>query len=53
MKNANKHLAHYAKGPAAGNTSPTGWREREERESGVSGGGGGIMDGWVGGWRVV
>lgn len=54
MKNAHKHLAHYAKAPAAGNTSPTGWQEGEERKSVGSGGGGGSGGegdhGWVGGW---
>lgn len=40
MKNAHKHPAHYAKTPAAGNTSPTGWQEGEKRNSGGEGGGG-------------
>lgn len=49
-KNAHKHPAHYAKAPAAGNTSQTGWQEGEERNSGGDGGGdgGGIMVGWTG-----
>lgn len=49
MKNAHKHPAHYAKAPAAGNTSPTGWQEGEERKSGGEGGGGRPwLVGWVG-----
>lgn len=56
-KNAHKHPAHYAKAPAAGNTSQTGWQEGEERNSGGDGGGDGGGDhGWldgVGGWGVV
>lgn len=49
MRNVHKHPAHYAKAPAAGNTSPTGWQEGEER----NGGGGGMWPfgrgckGWV------
>lgn len=31
-ENAHKHLEHYAKAPAAGNTSPTGWQEGEGAE---------------------
>lgn len=50
MKNAHKHPAHYAKAPAAGNTSPTGWQEGEERKSGW---GRSWLVGWVGGWEVV
>lgn len=40
-KNAHKHLAHYAKTPAAGNTSPTGCeRVRSEGTGGGRGVGG-------------
>lgn len=31
MKNTQKHPAHYAKAPAAGNTSPTGWQPGRTR----------------------
>jgi len=49
--NAHKHLTHYAKAPAAGNTFPTGWQEGEERNSGQLGGGGdGGEESWMDGW---
>lgn len=53
MKNVHKHPAHYAKAPAAGYTSPTGWQEGEERNGGGEFGGGGMWSlgrvcrGWV------
>lgn len=53
MKNVHKHPTHYAKAPAAGNTSPTGWQEGEERNGGGEFGGGGLWSfgrgcrGWV------
>lgn len=48
MKNVHKHPAYYAKAPAAGNTSQTGWQEGEERNGGGEFGGGGDVVVWKG-----